>query len=169
VNSTHCPVGRREKETPPVLRVVEKPTKENEELRTTLDEVLQRGALKMLHEALEAQSMITSGGTARRAMTAGGRKWSRKDRLCTLVMIGVRADRTKELIGVEDGYHESTESWATVLRNLKCRCQRVARREEMASKVGPWFSSTWWGKRHLKINVSLLIALLLFLLWKSFF
>lgn len=43
------------KETPPMLRVVEKPTKENEELRTTLDELLQRGALKMLHEALEAE------------------------------------------------------------------------------------------------------------------
>ena len=39
----------------------------------------------------------------------------------------------------------------------------------IASKVGPWFSSTWWGKRHLKINVSLVIALLLLLLWKYFF
>jgi hypothetical protein len=38
-----------------MLRVVEKPTKENEELRTTLDERLQRVALKMLHEALEAE------------------------------------------------------------------------------------------------------------------
>ena len=38
-----------------MLRVVEKPTKENEELRTTLEALLQRGALKMLHEALEAE------------------------------------------------------------------------------------------------------------------
>jgi transposase-like protein len=38
-----------------MLRVVEKPTKENEELRTTLDELLQRGALKMLQEALEVE------------------------------------------------------------------------------------------------------------------
>ena len=38
-----------------MLRVVEKPTKENEELRATLDELLQRGALKMLHETLEAE------------------------------------------------------------------------------------------------------------------
>ena len=38
-----------------MLRVVEKPTKENEELRTTLDDLLQRGALKMLQEALEAE------------------------------------------------------------------------------------------------------------------
>ena len=35
------------------------------------------------------------------------------DRLCTLVMIGVRPDGTKELITVEDGYRESAESWKT--------------------------------------------------------
>jgi putative transposase len=44
-----------------------------------------------------------------------------EDRLCTLVMIGVRPDGTKELIAVEDGYRESTESWQTVLRDLKQR------------------------------------------------
>jgi transposase-like protein len=43
------------------------------------------------------------------------------DRLCTLVMIGVRPDGTKELIAVEDGYRESTESWRTALRDLKRR------------------------------------------------
>ncbi len=43
------------------------------------------------------------------------------DRLCTLVMIGARPDGTKELIAVEDGYRESTESWANVLRDLKRR------------------------------------------------
>ena len=43
------------------------------------------------------------------------------DRLCTLVMIGVRSDGTKELIAVEDGYRESAESWRTVLRDLKHR------------------------------------------------
>jgi len=36
-------------------------------------------------------------------------------------MIGVRPDGTKELIAVEDGYRESTDSWATVLRDLKRR------------------------------------------------
>jgi hypothetical protein len=56
VSSTHTdPVSSRAKETPPTLRVVETPTKANEELRTTLDEVLQRGTLKMLHETLEAE------------------------------------------------------------------------------------------------------------------
>jgi transposase-like protein len=44
-----------------------------------------------------------------------------EDRLCALVMIGVRPDGTKELIAIEDGYRESTESWATLLRDLKGR------------------------------------------------
>jgi putative transposase len=47
------------------------------------------------------------------------------DRLCTLVMIGARADGTKELIAVEDGYRESAESWKTVLRDLKRRGMRA--------------------------------------------
>lgn len=236
-----------------MLRVVEKPTKANEELRATLDELLQRGALKMLHEALEAEvdeyirryrdardddgraqvvrngkaaarQLVTGSGTLevrapriddrrvdadgqrhrftsqilpsymRKAPkvtevlpilylrglstgdfqsalpvllgdTAGGlspttitrltagweteyHAWRRRDlhdvdyvyvwvdgvhfrvrleedRLCTLVMIGVRADGTKELVAVEDGYRESTDSWATVLRDLKRRGLRA--------------------------------------------
>jgi hypothetical protein len=43
------------------------------------------------------------------------------------------------------------------------------RETNMTSTVGPWFGHTWWGKRHFKISVSLLIALLTFFLWKSFF
>lgn len=43
------------------------------------------------------------------------------DRLCTLVLIGVRPDGTKELLAVEDGYRESTESWKELLRDLKRR------------------------------------------------
>lgn len=43
------------------------------------------------------------------------------DRLCTLVVIGVRPDGTKELIAVEDGYRESTDSWKELLRDLKRR------------------------------------------------
>jgi len=43
------------------------------------------------------------------------------DRVCLLVMIGARRDGTKELIAVEDGYRESTESWQTMLRGLKKR------------------------------------------------
>jgi transposase-like protein len=43
------------------------------------------------------------------------------DRLCTLVMIGVLPNGEKELLAVEDGYRESTESWKAVLRELKRR------------------------------------------------
>jgi transposase-like protein len=47
------------------------------------------------------------------------------ERLCTLVMMGVRPDGTKELIAVEDGYRESTESWAVLLRDLQRRGMRA--------------------------------------------
>jgi putative transposase len=43
------------------------------------------------------------------------------DRLCLLVVIGVRDDGVKELLAVEDGYRESTDSWAAVMRDLKDR------------------------------------------------
>ncbi len=47
-----------------------------------------------------------------------------EDRLCLLVLIGVRPDGTKELIAVEDGYRESTDSWSSVLRSLRGRGMR---------------------------------------------
>lgn len=47
------------------------------------------------------------------------------DRLCTLVLIGARPDGTKELIAIEDGYRESSESWSSVLRDLKRRGMRA--------------------------------------------
>jgi transposase-like protein len=43
------------------------------------------------------------------------------ERLCCLVLVGVRADGRKELVAVGDGYRESTESWSELLRNLKRR------------------------------------------------
>lgn len=43
------------------------------------------------------------------------------DRLCTLVLIGVRPDGNKELIAVADGYRESAESWGDLLRDLSRR------------------------------------------------
>lgn len=43
------------------------------------------------------------------------------ERLAALVIVGARPDGTKEVIAIEDGYRESTESWATVLRDLKRR------------------------------------------------
>jgi transposase-like protein len=249
-----------------MLSVVEKPAEENEELRTTLDELLQRGALKMLHEALEAEvdeyvrrhrdarddqgraqvvrngkararTLVTGSGTLevraprvndRRVDADGERQrftsqilpsymrrapkvtevlpilylrglstgdfqaalpvllgedatglspttitrltasweaeyhaWRQRDlhdadyvyvwvdgvhfrvrleedRLCTLVMIGVRADGTKDLIAVEDGYRESTDSWATVLRDLKRRGLRAPVVAVGDSALGFW-------------------------------
>jgi hypothetical protein len=36
------------------------------------------------------------------------------------------------------------------------------------SKIGPWFSNTWWGKRSDRVNIAFVIAMLCFMLWKSF-
>ncbi len=47
------------------------------------------------------------------------------DRLCCLVVVGARLDGTKELVAVEDGYRESEESWAELLRDLKKRGMRA--------------------------------------------
>ena len=47
------------------------------------------------------------------------------DRLCYLVMVGVRLDGIKELVALSDGYRESTESWAELLRDLKRRGMRA--------------------------------------------
>ncbi|MEX5713722.1 IS256 family transposase [Parafrankia sp. FMc6] len=44
-----------------------------------------------------------------------------EDRLCLLVLIGVRADGRKELIALADGYRESTGSWADLLRDCARR------------------------------------------------
>jgi putative transposase len=44
-----------------------------------------------------------------------------QDKVCLLVMIGVRADGRKELIALADGFRESTESWADLLRSCKRR------------------------------------------------
>jgi hypothetical protein len=46
-------------------------------------------------------------------------------RLCCLVIAGVRADGTKELVAVADGERESTDSWAELLRDLRRRGMRV--------------------------------------------
>jgi putative transposase len=46
-------------------------------------------------------------------------------KLCLLVMIGVRADGRKELIAPADGYRESAESWADLLRDCARRGMRA--------------------------------------------
>jgi transposase-like protein len=48
-----------------------------------------------------------------------------EEKLCVLVMIGVRADGRKELVALTDGYRESTGSWADLLRDVKRRGMRA--------------------------------------------
>jgi putative transposase len=47
------------------------------------------------------------------------------EKICLLVMIGVRADGTKELVALADGFRESAESWADLLRDCKRRGMRA--------------------------------------------
>ena len=47
------------------------------------------------------------------------------DKICLLVMIGVRTDGHKELIALSDGFRESSESWADLLRDCKRRGMRA--------------------------------------------
>jgi putative transposase len=44
-----------------------------------------------------------------------------QEKLCLLVMIGVRADGRKQLVALADGYRESAESWADLLRSCRRR------------------------------------------------
>jgi transposase-like protein len=48
-----------------------------------------------------------------------------QDKICLLVMIGVRADGTKELVAIADGFRESSQSWADLLRDCKRRGMRA--------------------------------------------
>ena len=47
------------------------------------------------------------------------------ERLCLLVLLGVRANGRKELIALAEGYRESTGSWADLLREAKRRGMRA--------------------------------------------
>jgi transposase-like protein len=44
-----------------------------------------------------------------------------QEKLCLLVMIGVRADGRKELVALTDGFRESAECWADLLRGCRRR------------------------------------------------
>jgi transposase-like protein len=46
-------------------------------------------------------------------------------KLCLLVLIGVRSDGRKELVALADGYRESAESWADLLRDCARRGMRA--------------------------------------------
>jgi putative transposase len=59
-------------------------------------------------------------------------------RLCCLVMVGARLDGKKELVAIEDGYRESTESWACLLRDLKKRGMRAPQLAVGDGALGFW-------------------------------
>lgn len=46
-------------------------------------------------------------------------------RACVLVLIGGRTDGSKELVALKDGYRESTESWADLMRDCARRGMRA--------------------------------------------
>ncbi len=80
-----------------------------------------------------------------------------QDKVCLLVMIGVRADGTKELIALADGFRESSESWADLLRDCKRRGMRTPVLAVGDGALGFWkalrevFPTTreqrcWWHK-----------------------
>jgi transposase-like protein len=47
------------------------------------------------------------------------------DKVCLLVILGVRSDGAKELVALADGYRESEESWADLLRGREARGMRA--------------------------------------------
>jgi putative transposase len=57
------------------------------------------------------------------------------DRLCRLV---VREDGVKELLAVEDGYRESTDSWAAVMRDLRDRGLNTPKLVTGDGALGAW-------------------------------
>lgn len=61
-----------------------------------------------------------------------------EDRLCTLVLVGVCEDGSKELVAVEDGYRESTEGWLSVLRDLQRRGLEAPRLAIGDGALGFW-------------------------------
>ena len=80
-----------------------------------------------------------------------------QDKICLLVMIGVRADGRKELIALADGLRESADSWAELLRDCKRRGMRAPVLAVGDGALGFWkairdvFPETreqrcWWHK-----------------------
>lgn len=68
-----------------------------------------------------ARQMRRSAGEASRDATIR----LEEAKACVLVMIGVRIDGSKELIALADGYRESAESWADLLRDAERRGMRA--------------------------------------------
>jgi transposase-like protein len=80
-----------------------------------------------------------------------------QDKVCLLVMIGVRADGRKELVALADGFRENSQSWAELLRDCKRRGMRAPVLAVGDGALGFWkavrdvFPDTneqrcWWHK-----------------------
>jgi len=61
-----------------------------------------------------------------------------KDKAAMLVVIAALRDGRKVVLAVESGYRESTESWATLLRDLKARGLRAPRLLIADGHLGIW-------------------------------
>jgi len=61
-----------------------------------------------------------------------------EDRLACLTLIGVLPDGTKEVVALEDGYRESTESWKTLLHDLKRRDMPAPKLAMADGALGFW-------------------------------
>jgi putative transposase len=61
-----------------------------------------------------------------------------KDKAAMLVLIAALRDGRKVVLAVESGYRESTESWATLLRDLKARGLRAPRLLIADGHLGIW-------------------------------
>jgi putative transposase len=72
------------------------------------------------------------------------------DRVCTLVVIGVRADGKKELAALTGGHRESAESWAGLLRDARRRGMRAPVLAAGDGALGFWgaLAEVFPGTRH---------------------
>ncbi len=61
-----------------------------------------------------------------------------EDRLACLTLVGVLPDGIKEVVALEDGYRESTESWKTLLRDLKRRGMPASKLAIADGALGFW-------------------------------
>ena len=74
-----------------------------------------------------------------------------EERPCLLVLMGVLADGTKELIAVQDGHRESKASWLEVLRDVKARGLRAGAQLAVGDgALGFWaaLEEEYAGSRH---------------------
>ncbi|MFH1675993.1 MAG: IS256 family transposase [bacterium] len=61
-----------------------------------------------------------------------------KEKACLLVVIGADIEGRKTILAVESGYRESSESWASVLRDLKVRGLNQPRLTIADGNMGIW-------------------------------